>query len=257
MYYFEISDKVDKSRSIFEYIWKNYRTKFPEIWANTIRGCHNFFDKHDALDNLKEAEKILSSELEKAFVKTTIGFVQVKCNEIDLAQQYFQEAYDSIRNIKIHESSYAANNLALCYMIKNNFQKAKEILIEALLWNRTDYANLVIQNNLMMCSLYLEEKMEAEDYYEYLKNYIKKPSLDPILNRKIYLNLAIASRMLNQPIAQNMYIEKAKEFVKNTSSEWRYYCFIGESEQHSELCPSCICDNITAFEPWFLIYAHD
>lgn len=257
MYYFEISDKANKSRSIFEYIWKNYKAKFPEIWANTIRGCHNFLSKHEALDNLKEAEKILSSELEKAFVKNTIGFVQVKCNDIDLAQQYFQEAYDAIRNIKIHESSYAANNLALCYMLKNNFQKAKEILVEALLWNRTEYANLVIQNNLMMCSLYLEEKIEAEDYYEYLKNYIEKPSQDPILNRKIHLNLAIASQMLNKPIAQKMYIEKAKEFVKNTSSEWRYYCLIGECEQHSELRPSSICDNITAFDPWFLIYAHD
>lgn len=257
MYYFEIADKVEQSRIIFEYIQKNFKEKFPEIWANTIRGCHNFLNNQDALNNLKEAEEILSNELEKAFVKTTIGFVQIKCDEFDLAQQYFQEAYEVIRNIKIHESSYVANNLALCHMIKNDYLRAKEFLTEALLWNRTDYANLVIQNNLMMCYIFLKQYAEAEDCYEYLKKYIEKQNPDPILNRKVYLNLAIASKLLDKHLAYNEYIKKAREFVLNTSSEWRYYCLIGESEKHINKRPVCKYNLITSFDPWFLIYAHD
>lgn len=257
MYFFEIDDKIEQSRIIFEYIRMNFKEKYPDIWANTIRGCHNFLNNQDALNNLTEAEKILSNELEKAFVKTTIGFVQIKCDKVDLAQQYFQEAYEVIRNIKIHESSYVANNLALCYMIKNDYLRASEILTEALLWNRTDYANLVIQTNLMMCSIYLKQYAEAEDYYKYIEKYMKKQNQDPILNRKVYLNLAIASKLLNKSLAYNDYIKKAKAFVLNTSSEWRYYCLVGESEQHLDKRPTCKYNLIESFVPWFLIYAHD
>lgn len=256
MYYFEIADKIEQSRIIFEYIQKNFKEKFPEIWANTIRGCHNFLDNQDALDNLEEAERMLSNELEKAFVKTTIGFVQIKCDKFDLARRYFQEAYEVIRNIKIHESSYVANNLALCHMIENDYLKAKEILTEALLWNRTDYANVVIQNNLMMCSIYLRQYAEAEDYYEYLKKYMEKPNPEPILNRKVYLNLAIASKLLDKPFAYNEYVKRARAFVLNTPSEWRYYCLIGEREKHMDKRPVCKYNLITAFDPWFLVYAH-
>ena len=257
MYYFEIDDKIDQSHIIFEYIRKNFKEKFPEIWANTIRGCHNFLSNQEALDNLKEAEKILSNELEKAFIKTTIGFVQIKSNELDLAQQSFQDAYEIIKDIKIHESSYVANNLALCYMMKNNYAKAKEILTEALLWNRTNYANLVIQSNLMMCCIYLRQYDEAEDYYEYLKKYMEKQNSDPILNRKIYMNLAIASKALANQLAYKEYAQKAGVFALNTSSEWRYYCLIEESEKHMNKRPTCKYELITSFDPWFLIYAHD
>lgn len=257
MYYFEIADKIEQSRIIFEYIQKNFKKKFPEIWANTIRGCHNFLNNQEALKSLREAEEILSNELEKAFIKTTIGFVQIKCDEFDLAQQYFQDAYEVIRNIKIHESSYAANNIALCHMIKNDYLRAKEILTEALLWNRTDYANLVIQNNLMMCFIYLKQYAEAEDCYEYIKKYVEKQNSDPIINRKAYLNLAIASKLLGKHLAYNEYITKVKPFVLNTSSEWRYYWLIGESEKHINKRPSCKYNVVTSFEPWFLIYAHD
>lgn len=257
MYYFEIADKIEEARNIFEYIQKNFKEKFPEIWANTIRGCHNFLNNQEALKNLKEAEAVLSNELEKAFIKTTIGFVQIKCDEFDLAHQYFQEAYEVIRNIKIHESSYVANNLALCYMIKNDYLRAKEILTEALLWNRTDYANLVIQNNLMMCFIYLKQYVEAEDCYEYIKRYMEKQISDPILNRKVYLNLAIASKLLGYPLAFNEYITKVKPFVLNTSSEWRYYCLVEESEKYLNKRPTCKYNLITSFDPWFLIYAHD
>lgn len=257
MYYFEIADKIDESRIIFEYIQKNFKEQYPEIWANTIRGCHNFLNNQDALANLKEAEEILSNELEKAFIKTTIGFVQIKCDQLDLAQQYFQEAYEVIRNIKIHESSYVANNLALCYMIKNDYLRAKEILTEALLWNRTDYANLAIQNNLMMCYIYLKQYAAAEDCYEYIKEHMKKQISDPILNRKVYMNLAIASKLMDKLLAYDEYITKVRAFVLNTSSEWRYYYLIGESEKYSNKRPSCKYNLVTSFEPWFLIYAHD
>lgn len=257
MYYFEIDDKVEQSQKIFEYIQKNFREKYPEIWANTIRGCHNFLDNKEALMNLKEAEKILSNELEKAFIKTTIGFVQIKCNETDLAQQNFHEAYEVIKDIKIHESSYAANNLALCYMIKDDYLKAEEILTDALFWNRTDYANLVIQSNLMICCIHLKQKDAAQDYYNYLEKFMEKRNSDPILNRKVYMNLAIASKFLGETIAYNKYVQKAKTYVLNTTSEWRYYCLIGESDKHRDKRPVCKCDLITSFDPWFLVYAHD
>ena len=86
---------------------------------------------------------------------------------------------------------------------------------------------------------------------------MEKQISDPILNRKVYLNLAIASKLLGYPLAFNEYITKVKPFVLNTSSEWRYYCLVEESEKYLNKRPTCKYNLITSFDPWFLIYAHD
>lgn len=71
------------------------------------------------------------------------------------------------------------------------------------------------------------------------------------------MNLAIASRILKNPLRENIFLQRAGEVVKNTSSEWLYHYLIGETEKYST---SKTIDNqrkIVTFEPWFLVYAHD
>lgn len=258
MYYFELPSKFEKSKKIFFEIKEKYKETYPEIWANTMRGCHNFLANESALLILKEADSLLQSKVEKGFIKTTIGFIYIRTNQIEMAINQFEIACKDIKDIRIHEYSYAANNLALCYMIKHDFLKAKEYLIEAFLWNRTNYGDIVLQIHLMICSIKLKQFKEAQEYYDYLVSYIEKylPE-DPIMNRKIYMNLAIASKALDKPIMFTAFLNKASQFIENTSSEWRYYVLTQKEQEYKKEKPTALYQLVCDFEPWFLVYAHD
>ena len=82
-------------------------------------------------------------------------------------------------------------------MLNNKYIEAKDVLQEALLWNRTDYGDIVLQNHLMMCCINLNQQQEAIPYYDYVNGYVNKnPNADIIMKRKLYMNLAIASKQL-------------------------------------------------------------
>lgn len=258
MYYLEIPQKRDTAIKIFNKIKDNYKEQYPQIWANTIRGCHNFMNPAEALPLLGEAEKLLENELEEAFLKTTIGFVHVRMNQLASAQRQFEEACKIIERLKIHESSYALNDLAICYMLNSEYQNAKDILLKALLWNRTDYGKLAIYCHLLACTINLNRIDESMDYYEYLDNYIMNYSSDdPIIKRKIYLNLAIANKKMHRKIQANAFLEKAKDYVINSSSEWRYYNLKGAQGVFHKAMPLLKYEKVLDFEPWFIVYAHD
>lgn len=258
MYYFEIPEKVDMAKTVFNDIKNNYEENYPIQWANTMRGCHNFLGDEEALKVLDRAEMKLENELEKAFIYTTRGFVLIKLNNLSKAKQQFNNSRKIIKRLKIHESSYASNNLAICHMLNREYFKAKEILLEALLWNRTNYGDLVIQTHLMMCCIYLNLANEADYYYKFLQNYMETHQIkDPIINRKVYMNLAIASNKKEYYLMRDIYFEKAAPFVTKSSSEWRYHMLT-----HGPLCstlkrPVSLYQQVLDFDPWFLVYAHD
>lgn len=258
MYCFEVPNRIEQAKSIFKKIQDGYKESHPHEWANTMRGCQNFLDDKESLTILKEADSLIIDELEKAYLKTTKGFVFIRIDKIEEAEQQFSEASNTIKKLKIHEYSYAANNLAICYMLTNNYVAAKEILLEALLWNRTSYGEIVISTHLMICELYLNINNEDNYYYNYLVEYVNGHNIsDPIANRKIYMNLAIASRKLNNPIVGNAFFERAKPYIFGTSSEWRYCMLTNQSERDFIPNPKELYQKTLDFDPWFLIYAHD
>ena len=258
MYYFEIPGKEEAAYNIFEMIRTNYKELHPVIWANTMRGCHNFVNNEEALSLLKSSEEILDNELERAYVVTTRGFVYVKNNDMNSAKKQFEEACITIKKIKKHEFTYAANNLALCYMLEKKYIEAKGILLEALMWNRTDYGKVVLQNHMMICAFYLGDTKECINYYNSLISYIdNRQPVDPIMKRKLYMNLAIISRNLNMPLAESEYFRRAEQYVINTSSEWRYYKWTKRLSVFKKEVPIAEYQLALDFDPWFLVYAHD
>lgn len=261
MYYIEIPEKFKKAKEIFELIKDTYKDIYPTVWANTMRGCQNFYDNTTSLKILDCALNILDDELEKAYINTTKGFILVKMNEIAMAREELKKAVDVIKRLRIHEFSYAANDLAICYMMNRSYEKAREILLEALLWNRTNYGNVVLYTHLMICSSYLDLEDEKNYYYNLLENYIETHKIvDPTMNRKIYMNLAITCQQSKNYVSEKAYLNKAKPYVKNSSSEWRYATLVNMLDVDSNIVvnrPSTqyLCD--LDFDPWFLIYAHD
>lgn len=258
MYCIEIPEKLEDAKTIFKKIKNSYKESFPIEWANTMRGCQNFYDDISALEILDEADAILTDELDKAYLKTTKGFVFVKLNQIQEGEEQFREASKTIKKLKIHEYSYAANNLAVCFMIKKNYKTAREILLEASFWNRTNYGELVLNTHLMICALYLKDKSNCKYYYNFLKDYMEVNNVvDPIVNRKVYMNLAIASSYLENHIMENAFYQKAKLYISKSSSEWRYYMLTNQIKEVNISKPAAQYQQILDFDPWFLIYAHD
>ena len=257
MYYFEIPEKYESAKKIFYYIKNNYENVYPEIWASTMRNCYNFLDDHDSLDILDKADQKVEDELQKAFIKTTKGFIFVKLDQLSEAKIQFKESARTIKCLKKHEYSYVANNLAVCYMIEGRFDTARDILIEAIFWNRTNYCNLTLQTHLMVCSSYLSLNNEIDYYFDFLVKKIENQVItDPIAKRKIYMNLAIVSKRMGRYITSNSYFEKARPYIINSPSEWRY-SVLTNSIEFTNVRPSATYLQTLDFEPWFLIYAHD
>lgn len=258
MYCYEIPEKLEQSKKIFENIKNTYKDIYPHEWANTMRGCQNFLDNKESLKILEEADALINDELERAYLKTTKGFVLVKLNQLDEAEKQFSDACETIKRLKIHEYSYAANNLAICYMLKENFIVARDILLEALFWNRTKYGELVLNTHLMICCLYVDNLNESNRYRNFLVNYMENNKvLDPIINRKVYMNLAIVNSYLKSDIEMTAYYNKARSYVANSSSEWRYHMLTDKNSENHLPEPDAQYQKVLNFDPWFLIYAHD
>lgn len=256
MLYFELPGNYENAYNIFNNIRNNYKEIQPKAWASTMRGCQNFIrDKNATLNLLAEARKSTDDELEHAYIDTTIGFVYARSGELDEAKKIFKKAYIAVKNMKSHESSYAANDLAICYMIENKYTEAKELLLDGLFWNKTNYGKIVLYVHLMICEIFLGNNLEAEKYFEFLEDFIDSTKVkDEIIHRKVLLNLAIASKELGRLIQFDIYIKRVEKFVFNTSSEWRYLV-IQEMAVAPE--PKNIYFRYSKFDPWFLVYAHD
>ena len=256
MYYMEVPGCEQEALGIFNEIRNEYKALYPEEWASTMRGCHNFlYDENDALELLAEAVSCTNDTLEHAYIDTTRGFVYARAGNLDEAMACFESSYESIKDMKRHESSYAANNLAICYMMKDNYVKAREILQDALFWNRTNYGKIVLHVHLMICESLLNNKIETERHISILDQYMNTNNpKDEVMIRKVYLNLAVASKQIGENIMFQKYLDKAREYIQNTSSEWRF-SVIQQKTRTSP--PQNIYYSYSKFDPWFIVYAHD
>lgn len=133
MYYCEIPGKRSRAEECFKEIRFNFKDTYPVLWANTMRGCQNFVSAEEAISLLNEAMKKVIDPLEMAYIRNTAGFIHIRLNHLYIAKELFYNASETIERLKPHEYSYAANNLAVCYMLQGNFATAKRLLIKALL----------------------------------------------------------------------------------------------------------------------------
>ncbi|MCM1425524.1 MAG: P-loop NTPase fold protein, partial [Eubacterium sp.] len=253
MLYFEVPGKYDEALKIFNNIRDNYKVSQPNAWANTMRGCHNYIqNSEEALDLLEEAQSCISDDLERAYIDTTKGFIYIKKGNIDKAKDCFNSSYESIKKMKVHESSYAINDLAVCYMMEGDYLSAKKLLLDGLFWNKTNYGKIVLYVHLMLCEAFLGNNMEAEKYFDFLIDYIANPKIqDLIMLRKVLLNLAVACKELKKNIEYEIYIKKAEKYIHNTSSEWRYLAIQGINNTQ---IPDNIYYSYSKFDPWFIVY---
>jgi tetratricopeptide (TPR) repeat protein len=255
LYYWETEDGQDYAKKIFFKIKDTYYISCPTGWAKTIRGCQNFIKGNSAIRLLNQAEEIINNEIEKAYIWTTKGFIYVVSNDLYLAEENFQHSYDYLCKLRIHDSSYALNNLAVLKMINGNYNSALKDLLVAFRWNVTDYADITIRVHLAICYTYLNMVTEANENLQFLVNYTDNRELiDGTVIRKVYINLGKCFQILNRPIEGQKYLEKALPYSIGTSSEYRLNRMLGREVSYH---PTPRYEKCVDFDPWFLVYAHD
>ena len=195
-----------------------------------------------------------------AFVLNNKAFVDLKNGKIENIYNHFLESKEILETTKIHETAYPLVNMALCNMFSDNFESAKEILLEALIWNRSPYLKYVINTHLAICYFHLGE---CEDYERISKSLyttlFEGDIIDGTIIRKISINLALLFIGNNDINKASMCLDYAKNYVNGTSSEYRFnkiYASI-HNEKFSDTCPYCEYYSTLKFEPWGVTLSHD
>lgn len=259
--YMETCDGQKKAKQIFEYVKNNFEIIAPLEWAKTMRGAANFYNEDEALLILEKARVISESQnnqVENAYIENSLGFIYLRKGDISEAEKRFGLAYEMLRNIKRHETSYALNNHAICHMLNGNPENALADLLEALLWNSSPYAYYTINCHLCACYLKLGREKEAQKICSVLEHYLFSNEIeDLVVLRKIKINLGIAYCEMNENILGKSFFSGLQlNDIIGTSSEYRYRLYTKQLYNYvnKNMTPYYM---DTTFEPWILIYGHD
>lgn len=259
--YMETCDGRKSAKQIFEFVKDNFEVITPLEWAKTMRGAANFYKGEQALSILEKAQTIVESQnnqIENAYIENSIGFIHLKAGDLCKAEKNFSMAYEILRDIKRHETSYVLNNRAICHLLNGNPENALTDLLEALLWNSSPYAYYAINCHLCACYRKLNREKEARKICSVLEKYLFSNIIeDSVVLRKIKINLGIAYCEMNETIVgKSIFSGIILNDVVGTSSEYRYRIYTNNvSDYENKHNTSYYMDK--TFEPWVLIYGHD
>lgn len=229
-----------------------------------LKNCSNYYNGQSALNLLEIALSIGEENndlVEIAFTKNNMGYEYFKLSEYEKCKILYEESISILSQTKIHESAYPLSNLAVCYMIENNYSEAIMLINRALLWNCSTYLEFVLNTHLMLCYEQTYEKDKSYKLAEKLFDKLESGKIkDPVVLRKVYLNLAINYDKLQLEQRAKICIEKAYVFSIDTSSEYRasklYSKYFGPISKDL----STIKDQYYTkyyFDHWLTIFSHD
>jgi len=116
--------------------------------------------------------------------------------KLEEAEKFFLMSYKFFEHNQSPETTYTLNGLALCSIANNEFEKARELLFDALNLCHEQYDKSTIYNNLGALSMINEDFNEAYIYCtkaEDVLNNEHSPLNDPIISHRIYHNLWLIS----------------------------------------------------------------
>lgn len=209
--------------------------------------------------------KEFADRITEAKILNNIGFEHLRSGEYEQAQNLFEESISILIKEQPHEQVYPYSNLAVLYMISQNWEKALDCIIEALFWNKSDYVSYVLKTNRMLCYYFLGN-VQWEKLYRELFRYVEvERGIDDKIYKKICINLAILAEKNGEIYDVKQLLKLCSPHLKN---EWEYakYRFLklqqsitGVSNVLPKPLDSCYmqyyCD--IEFEPWLVNFTHD
>lgn len=261
----EIFGERNEAKSIFDFacelIKKN--NHYTLMSCHLLRNCMNFYKHDDAkwyYDTATNIAVSYNSNVDIAFVLNNKSFVDLKNGNIENAYEGFKRSKEILDTTKIHETSYPLVNMALCKLFEKQYDCAKELLLEALIWNHSPYINYVIKIHLANCYYHLDDRIAYERISNELYSVLSDENIiDGTIIRKISINLAILFINDNDIEKATKCLDFAKIYIEGTSSEYRYnrICAFIHDDKYPDTCPYCDYYSNTNFEPWGVTLSHD
>lgn len=258
-----------EARQIFLKLVKRLKksSKDCHLILPTLKTAIDFYHGNVSLTYMSQAKEIAKAEnnqLEMAFILTNEGFEHFRQGRVKKAEELFIESSRILANIRIHETSYPLNNLANCYMSCDMYESAISALLRATLWNQSGYTFVTIQTLLMVCYSFLGKNEKSKQIANNLVSYINSYEItDTTMLRKIYLNMALTYRRLEEIELEEEYALKAYLVSEHTSSWYRAYQialpFMQNISDPMKYCPQGEEWYWTNgdYEPWLVTFSHD
>lgn len=255
-----------EAKQIFDELVKE-DVETPEM-ARIYQSAMDYYEGKESLKYLTKGLDLarhFSDHIIEGKTLNNLGFEHLRCGNYEKAYDCFEESIGIIKEVQPHELVYPYSNLAVLHMISRNWEQALSDIVEALFWNKSDYASLVLKTNRMLCYYFLGNQ-HWEKIYSELYDYIKSNHcVDDKIYKKICINMALIA-------SKNNITSDAMDLLNlcrpHLETEWPHgkYRFLklyeavtGESQK---LTPPANIEFIKyycelEFEPWLVNFSHD
>lgn len=236
--------------------------------ALIYQSAMDYYEGEESLKYLYEglaiAEKY-NDDITAGKIQNNIGFELLRNGKYNDAKEYFYKSVSILKECQPHEQVYAFSNLSVLEMILGDWNCALDYILEAMFWNKSEYASLVLKTNRMLCYYYLGNHHWEEIYHQLYEYICLSLDVDDKIYKKICINLALLA-------TKNKWNDECIRILNlckpHLNFEWPHgkYRFVKLYNEISE-------ENIVAtppenpyqiqyycqieFEPWLVNFSHD
>lgn len=256
-------DGYTQAKKIFDSLVQDEKdiSEMTQVYISAM----DFYTDEISIKYLKKGLSIANTykdTLTEGKITNNLAFEYLRCGDYKTARQLYFRSIELIKQYQPHEVSYPYSNLAVLDMICKNYEEAINNIVEAIFWNKSSYAEIVLKNNLMLCNFFLGNK-DWINQYNYLKAYIKQHvNLDDKIYKKICINLAFLGWKTQRIEEAIFHLEYYKKYMMNESIHglYRYQLLcsfvLNTKIPHKEESPVKSYYYDIEFEPWIINITH-
>lgn len=263
----ETPDHKEDARMIFNDIALNLTEEEKKMMpvCYLLRNCNQFYRGETAKKYFDLALKIATeseSPVDISYVNNNYGLELFRNGKFDEANKKFEDSYNTLKDFKIHETSYPLNNMAVYSIFHNEYEKAIGYLLEAKYLNQSIYAGLAIKVHLMVCYRILGNEDKCRNYMKQLEEYLFHSEIyDYNIYRKLSINLCISYLEYDDVMNARRCLSMGIPYFENTISEYRGYKLDNQINHTEHSLDNAMQNNlyytIMKFEPWIITLSHD
>lgn len=254
------------AKEIFDDIKENISTtnKKSIEYSTFLISTVEFYRGELAQNDLKEAEKIAllhDDQFLLGIIYFNMGFDDFWEGNFSKSKDEYKKSYNILNRIRQHESAYVLNNFASHLMIENKIDEAIKLLYKALLWAQTDYSQIVIKTQLMVCySILLDEYCLV--LADEIRKQINSTSLDDISAYiKFTYNLGFAYKKMRKKEESNQCFYNAISEANKIDHQNLPHTWIKEINEGVEIWLKTHLSEHSEylkerFDPWLLTLNH-
>lgn len=255
-----------EAKSIFDALVKE-NLEIPEM-ALVYQSAMDYYEGHKSQKYLNKGLALarkFSDYITEGKILNNMGFEFLRCGDYTKAKTLFEESISLLKESQPHEQVYPYSNLAVLYMIFGDWEQALNSIVEALFWNKSTYASLVLKTNRMLCYYFLGNQ-QWEKIYRVLFEYINSAqNIDDKIYKKICINIALIALKNGQINEGNAILDCCRPHLE---MEWPHgkYRFLNIYHKLTGLKVELSLPQDPRyieyyckieFEPWLLNFSHD